>query len=71
VKSASAKSIIALCSGGDPDEADAKMVRIVLAVCGGLQPRGHVIAEMRDIDNCELVNLVGRSNGMRCMSRSR
>jgi len=39
------------------------MVRIVLAICGGLNPRGHVIAEMRDIDNCELVTLVGKSNG--------
>eukprot|EP01094_Clydonella_sp_ATCC50884_P023927 TRINITY_DN5872_c0_g1_i1.p1 TRINITY_DN5872_c0_g1~~TRINITY_DN5872_c0_g1_i1.p1 ORF type:complete len:673 (-),score=221.59 TRINITY_DN5872_c0_g1_i1:313-2331(-) len=56
-----ARSIVALAIEGDPDAADAMMVRVVLALCGGMQLAGHVVAEMRDIDNCDLVRIVGKN----------
>lgn len=55
-----AKSVAVMASDGDPDESDAKAVRITLALCGGVKVKGHVVVELRDIDNKELVFLVGK-----------
>ena len=57
-----ARSIIVLAPDGAPDKADAQVLRTVLSMRGielnyGL--KGHIVAEMRDIDNTSLVDLVG------------
>ena len=55
-----ARSILILANSGDPDKADAETLRSVLALMSfpmGLS--GHIVAEMRDIDNEPLVQLVG------------
>ena len=64
-----ARSIIVLAPDGAPDKADAKVLRTVLSIRGlsnskGLEYSlsGHIVAEMRDIDNCALVELVGGSH---------
>ena len=60
VSAEDARSIAVLANEeGDPDESDAKAVRIVLALCKGIKIRGHVVVEIRDIDNSELIHLVG------------
>ncbi len=57
-----ARAIIILAPDGAPDKADAQVLRTVLSMRGielnyGLT--GHIVAEMRDIDNTSLVDLVG------------
>jgi len=54
-----ARSIVVLSEGFDPDEADAQACRGVLAVTGGLpyNPTGHIVVELRDIDNEPVVRL--------------
>ncbi|GAQ84141.1 ion channel DMI1 chloroplast precursor [Klebsormidium nitens] len=61
----SARSVIVLLDEGVADVSDAKALRIVLSlsgVPGGL--RGHVVVEMGDIDNEQLVKLVGSGIGV-------
>jgi len=60
-----ARSIIILSQGFDPDEADSQACRAVLAVTGGLEymPTGHVVVELRDSDNVPVVRL-GISDNM-------
>jgi len=54
-----ARSIVVLSQGFDADEADAQAARAVLAVTGGLKfpPTGHVVVELRDRDNVDVVRL--------------
>jgi len=60
VSATHAKSIAVMAQEtGDPDESDARAVRIVLALCKGLTISGHVVVELRDVDNSELIRLVG------------
>ena len=55
----SARSIIVLASDNiSPDESDSRMVRQVLSLKGMENLAGHVVVEMQDVDNRELVNLV-------------
>jgi len=59
VSASTARSIIALSPDGcDPDEADSRMVRQVLSLKQFESLRGHVVVEMQDIDNRDLINLV-------------
>jgi len=55
-----ARAIIALSpdSMNDPDEADSRMVRQVLSLKGIDGLTAHVVVEMQDVDNRELVNMV-------------
>lgn len=55
-----ARACIVLAAPGDPDKADAVVLRTVLSL-RGLKPalNGHVVAELRDADNRALVDLVG------------
>jgi len=57
-----ARSIVILSQGDDADEADAQACRCTLALTGGMPPGqdilGHVVVELRDIDN-EPVVLMG------------
>ena len=58
-----ARSIIALSDGVDPDEADSRMVRQVLSLRGVLSRSNedvHVTCELRDVDNKHLVEMVGK-----------
>ncbi|XP_057816325.2 probable ion channel POLLUX [Cryptomeria japonica] len=55
-----ARAIIVLATDGNADQSDAHVLRVVLSLIGvkeGL--RGHVVVEMSDIDNEQLVKLVG------------
>lgn len=55
-----ARSIIVLSQSGDPDRADATTLRIVLTLKGlKRELNGHIVAEIQDIDNEPLVQLVG------------
>jgi len=55
----SARSIIMLAADNiSPDESDSRMVRQVLSLKGMENLSGHVVVEMQDVDNRELVNLV-------------
>ncbi|GMH39161.1 hypothetical protein BSKO_07059 [Bryopsis sp. KO-2023] len=62
-----ARSIIVLANHQSPDQSDARVLRIVLSLValhdkykerGGL--KGHIVAEMCDVDNEPLVKMVGR-----------
>jgi K+/H+ antiporter YhaU regulatory subunit KhtT len=64
-----ARAIVALSDGFDPDEADSRMVRQVLSLRSILQrnPQGgdgvtlaHVVCELRDVDNEHLIKMVGK-----------
>ena len=58
-----ARAIIVLAPDGAPDKADAQVLRTVLSIRGlNYTLRGHIVAEMRDIDNTSLVELVGGSH---------
>jgi len=60
VAAQSARSIIALTEDDvDPDVADTMAVRIVLSLKSLGEIAGHAVIEMSDIDNRELVHLVG------------
>jgi hypothetical protein len=60
-----AREIIVISQGFDPDEADAQSCRVCLALTGGLRDhdnnpyalQGHVVVELRDIDNEPVVRL--------------
>lgn len=59
VSASSARSIIALSPDGlDPDEADSRMIRQVLALKALKNLQCHVVVEMQDIDNKNLVSLI-------------
>lgn len=61
VSTSGARSVIVLAQSGDPDASDAEVLRTVLALIGMKHPpRGHIVAEIRDIDNEGLVEIVGR-----------
>jgi len=60
-----ARAIIALSDGFDPDEADSRMVRQILSLRGMLnkcnqEDPAHVVCELRDVDNKHLVEMVGK-----------
>eukprot|EP00944_MAST-04C_sp_MAST-4C-sp1_P008390 g8390.t1 len=58
-----ARAIIVLAPEGAADKADASVLRCVLSLKGLSIPlSGHVVAEMRDIDNTSLVEVVGGSS---------
>ena len=58
-----ARAIIVLAPEGAADKADASVLRCVLSLKGLSIPlNGHVVAEMRDIDNTSLVEVVGGSS---------
>jgi len=53
-----ARSIVVLSMGDDPDEADAQACRCTLALTGGMPfLRGHVVTELRDVDNAPVVRM--------------
>jgi len=60
-----AAEIIVMSQGFDPDEADSQACRVCLALTGGLRDgngvpfalKGHVVVELRDIDNEPVVKL--------------
>ena len=56
-----ARSIVCLSVEFDPDEADAQACRTVLALTGALVEfggiKGHVVVELRDVDNEDIVRL--------------
>merc|ERR1711959_559154 len=53
-----ARSIVVLSQGSDADEADAQACRCVLALSGGMPfLNGHVVVELRDIDNAPVVRM--------------
>eukprot|EP00286_Rhodomonas_abbreviata_P025993 CAMPEP_0181292280 /NCGR_PEP_ID=MMETSP1101-20121128/2421_1 /TAXON_ID=46948 /ORGANISM="Rhodomonas abbreviata, Strain Caron Lab Isolate" /LENGTH=789 /DNA_ID=CAMNT_0023396737 /DNA_START=350 /DNA_END=2721 /DNA_ORIENTATION=+ len=55
-----ARAVIALSPDGlDPDEADSRMVRQVLSLKGS-SLKAHVVVEMQDVDNRDLVNMIGQ-----------
>jgi len=59
VSASTARSIIALSPDDlDPDEADSRMIRQVLALKALHNLQCHVVVEMQDIDNQNLVSLV-------------
>ena len=50
-----------LSQGGDANKADTAALRTVLSVTSlKRRPRGHLVTEMRDLDNQGLVEIVGR-----------
>eukprot|EP00947_MAST-08B_sp_MAST-8B-sp1_P000824 g824.t1 len=60
VAASTARSICILAGDGDPDEMDSRTLRVVLGLLSlqaGLS--GHIVAEMRDVDNEVLVQIVG------------
>jgi len=60
VSAHNAKAVVILALGGGADEADSGTLRCVLSLKSlGLPLRGHIVAELRDIDNEPLLKLVG------------
>jgi len=61
VNAMEARSIVCLSVEFDPDEADAQACRTVLALTGALTEyggiKGHVVVELRDVDNEDIVRL--------------
>lgn len=60
VSSSRARSVISLASTGEADESDSTTLRCMLSLrslAGGIC--GHVVAEVRDVDNEPIVKLVG------------
>jgi hypothetical protein len=61
VSAQTARAVVVLSDPGvDADESDARAVRIVMSLTG-LQIKAHIVVEMCDIDNRELVQLVGKN----------
>ncbi|EQC38472.1 hypothetical protein SDRG_04180 [Saprolegnia diclina VS20] len=54
-----ARSITILATSMDADKSDAACLRVILSLRGLFQLQGHVVAEIRDVDNEPLVHLVG------------
>lgn len=53
-----ARSLVVLSQGDDADEADAQACRCTLALTGGMPFLwGHVVVELRDIDNAPVVRM--------------
>jgi len=53
-----ARSIVVLSQGDDADEADAQAARCTLALTGGMPfLDGHVVVELRDLDNAPVVRM--------------
>mmetsp|Transcript_4108 Transcript_4108/g.8868 ORF Transcript_4108/g.8868 Transcript_4108/m.8868 type:complete len:1132 (+) Transcript_4108:483-3878(+) len=62
VSAQTAKAVIVLSDPDvDADESDARAVRIVMSLTG-IDVRCHIVVEMCDVDNRELVMLVGKGN---------
>ncbi|OQR88605.1 ion channel [Thraustotheca clavata] len=59
VSAHTARSIVIMASLGDADKSDASVLRIILSLLGLPQLKGHIVAEVRDIDNEPLISLVG------------
>ncbi|KAF0697521.1 hypothetical protein As57867_011786, partial [Aphanomyces stellatus] len=62
VSAHTARSITILATSIDADKSDAACLRIILGLRGLFKLQGHVVAEVRDIDNEPLVHLVGGSD---------
>ena len=61
VSAATAKSVVVLADHDvGADESDAKVMRAVLALSAFDAISGHIVAEVRDVDNAENVRLVSR-----------
>eukprot|EP00736_Rhodelphis_marinus_P003616 Rmarinus@m.15581 len=57
-----ARVTIVLAPPGDPDQADALVLRTLLALRSLGEPlRGYIVAELRDVDNSSLLEMVDRS----------
>jgi hypothetical protein len=57
-----AKAIIVLAAGINADESDSGTLRTILSLKSmGYRLQGHIVAEVRDIDNEQLLQLVGGS----------
>jgi hypothetical protein len=55
-----AKAVVILASGKSADEADSSTLRCLLSIKSmGYKMGGHVVAEVRDVDNDPLLQLVG------------
>mmetsp|Transcript_83526 Transcript_83526/g.132013 ORF Transcript_83526/g.132013 Transcript_83526/m.132013 type:complete len:896 (+) Transcript_83526:2-2689(+) len=55
-----AKAVIILASGQSADESDSNTLRCILSLKSmGYKMDGHIVAEVRDIDNEQLLQLVG------------
>eukprot|EP01061_Rhynchopus_euleeides_P006537 TRINITY_DN15575_c0_g1_i2.p1 TRINITY_DN15575_c0_g1~~TRINITY_DN15575_c0_g1_i2.p1 ORF type:complete len:799 (+),score=301.99 TRINITY_DN15575_c0_g1_i2:92-2398(+) len=62
VSAKTARSVIVLSPVGlSADEADAKSLRVVLCLVGLGYKQGHVTVEIADVDNRELVHIIGGS----------
>ena len=62
VSAKNARSVIVLSPVGlSADEADAKSLRVVLCLVGLGYKQGHVTVEIADVDNRELVHIIGGS----------
>ncbi|KAF0694788.1 Aste57867_14386 [Aphanomyces stellatus] len=59
VSAHTARSIVIMATIGDADKSDASVLRIILSLLGLPQLTGHIVAEVRDIDNEPLIALVG------------
>lgn len=61
VSTANARAVLVTAEPGDADASDASVLRTVLALTGMKSfLQGHVVAEVRDIDNEGLVDVTGR-----------
>ncbi|RHY88647.1 hypothetical protein DYB26_016022 [Aphanomyces astaci] len=61
VSAHTARSITIMATSIDADKSDASCLRVILSLRGLFKLQGHVVAEIRDIDNEPLVHLVGGS----------
>ncbi|OQR83152.1 ion channel [Achlya hypogyna] len=59
VSAHTARSIVIMATVGDADKSDASVLRIILSLLGLPSLKGHIVAEVRDIDNEPLISLVG------------
>ncbi|KNC56240.1 DMI1 protein [Thecamonas trahens ATCC 50062] len=59
-----ARSIVVLSPGGSADEADAQVVRSCLALASSPSLSGHVVVELSDVDNLDIVKLAMSSSSV-------
>ncbi|KAJ9461348.1 Ion channel CASTOR [Diplonema papillatum] len=60
VSAKTARSVIVLSSVGmSADEADSRSLRVVLCLVGLQYQQGHITVEVADVDNSELVHIIG------------